>query len=119
MIVNNAAHVRERAGEWIKTLITMRTNLEKWVEAQDNWMYLRPIFASKEMQDKLPEATREFFRVSSGRTNPDAGGYFEGSHAPLIVNTSVVFNPKAVQNLAVSDKAEIFEKLIKTFSKIK
>lgn len=56
----NASHVKEKIEEWMKNLIIMRDNLEKWIEAQNNWMYLDPIFASPEIQKALPKEHQKF-----------------------------------------------------------
>lgn len=100
----NAAHVKERIEEWMKNLIIMRENLQKWIEAQSNWMYLDPIFASSEIQTALPAEHRQFLDLQDSLKRI----YF-----------SAYMNPKAVYNLVVNNRTEIFNSLISYFSKIK
>jgi dynein heavy chain len=50
-----AAHIKDQIQDWIKNLKIMHANLEKWVESQNNWMYLEPIFNSMQMQNILSE----------------------------------------------------------------
>ena len=100
----NAFHVKEKIDEWMKNLIVMRDNLEKWIEAQNNWMYLDPIFASQEIQQALPSEHTAFLELQDSLKKI----YF-----------SAYMNPKAVYNLVVNNRAEIFDGLISYFTRIK
>ena len=100
----NASHVKEKIEEWMKNLIIMRDNLEKWIEAQNNWMYLDPIFGSSEIQKALPEEYSKFLELQDSMSKI----YF-----------SAYMNPKAVYNLVVNNRIEIFNSLITYFTKIK
>ena len=101
----NASHVtKEKIEEWMKNLIVMRENLQNWMEAQNNWMYLDPIFGSTEIQDALPEEHLQFVELQDSLKKI----YF-----------SAYMNPKAIYNLVVNNRAEIFQSLITYFTKIK
>jgi len=88
----------------MKNLIIMRENLEKWIEAQNNWMYLDPIFGSQEIQKALPQEHLKFLELQDSLKKI----YF-----------SAYMNPKAVYNLVVNNRADIFNGLITYFTKIK
>jgi dynein heavy chain len=100
----NASHVKERIEEWIKNLIVMRENLTKWIEAQNNWIYLEPIFASPEIQASLPKAHVEFIDLQATLKR---------------IQFSAYLNPKAIYNLVVNNRIDKFESLINYFSSIK
>lgn len=99
----NAFHVKEKIEGWINNLIIMRDNLSKWMEAQNNWMYLDPIFASPEIQEALPEDYTRFLDLQDSLKRI----YF-----------SAYMNPKAIYNLVVNNRGEIFKELIGYFTKI-
>jgi hypothetical protein len=100
----NASHVKEKTDGWIKNLIIMRDNLQMWMEAQSNWMYLDPIFASYEIQQALPTEYNKFLDLQDSLKRI----YF-----------SAYMNPKAMYNLVVNNRVEIFKELIGYFTKIK
>lgn len=100
----NASHVKEKIEEWIRNLIIMRENLDKWMEAQNNWIYLDPIFASSEIQDALPQDYKQFLELQDLNKRI----YF-----------SAYLNPKAFYNLVVNNRAEVFNHLINYFSRVK
>lgn len=100
----NASHVKERIEEWIKNLIIMRENLSKWIEAQNNWIYLEPIFSSPEIQSGLPKQYDTFLELQATLKR---------------IQFSAYLNPKAIYNLVVNNRIEKFASLINYFSTIK
>ena len=50
----------ERIEEWVSTLMRVQDVLEQWGKCQVNWMYLQPIFDSKDIMKQLPNETKKF-----------------------------------------------------------
>ena len=100
----NASHVKDRIEEWIKNLIIMRENLSKWIEAQNNWIYLEPIFSSPEIQNSLSKEYQTFLELQASLKR---------------ILFSAYLNPKAIYNLVVNNRIQKFNNLINYFSTIK
>lgn len=41
--------------EWYETVIRMNKTLEEWAKVQIQWLYLMPIFSSKDIIAQMPE----------------------------------------------------------------
>ena len=53
----------ERIEEWVSTLMRVQDVIEQWGKCQVNWMYLQPIFDSKDIMKQLPNETKKFRSV--------------------------------------------------------
>ena len=53
----------ERIDEWVKTLMLIQDIIEEWGKCQVSWMYLSPIFDSKDIMKQLPAETKKFKSV--------------------------------------------------------
>lgn len=53
----------DRIEEWVKTLMLVQDITEEWFKCQVNWMYLSPIFESKDIMKQLPNETKKFRSV--------------------------------------------------------
>lgn len=60
----------ERIEDWSNTLMLVQDIIEEWFKVQINWMYLNPIFDSKDIMKQLPNETKKFRNIdSSWRSN--------------------------------------------------
>jgi dynein heavy chain len=99
----NATHVKDQIDEWVKNLVVMLENLEKWIEAQNNWIYLNPIFSSPQIQDALPKEYKQFTELQETFKR---------------ILWSSYHNSKATYNLLINNRVEVFNNLISYFSNI-
>ncbi|KAG5675131.1 hypothetical protein PVAND_005060 [Polypedilum vanderplanki] len=49
--------------DWYNKLIRVQTTIEQWTKVQQNWLYLLPIFSSKDIVAQMPEEGRYFAQV--------------------------------------------------------
>ena len=52
-----------RIEEWVKTLMLIQDIIEEWAKCQVSWMYLSPIFDSKDIAKQLPGESKKFKSV--------------------------------------------------------
>lgn len=52
--------------EWYATVIRMNVTLEEWAKVQVQWLYLMPIFSSKDIVAQMPEEGA-LFHVSANK----------------------------------------------------
>lgn len=57
--------IENEVKEWFDTVNRMIMTLEEWVKVQTQWLYLMPIFNSKEIVAQMPEEGL-LFNVSIG-----------------------------------------------------
>ena len=48
---------------WYIQLIRVQSTLEQWVKVQSSWLYMLPIFSSKDIVAQMPEEGRMFVQV--------------------------------------------------------
>lgn len=53
----------ERIEDWVQTLMRVQDILDEWTKCQVNYMYLQPIFDSKDIMKQLPNETKKFRSV--------------------------------------------------------
>ena len=53
----------DRIEEWVSTLMRVLDILDQWSKCQVNWMYLQPIFDSKDIMKQLPNESKKFRSV--------------------------------------------------------
>jgi dynein heavy chain len=46
--------------EWYEKLIRMMKTVEEWGRVQAQWLYLLPIFSSKDIISQMPEEGKQF-----------------------------------------------------------
>ncbi|GBF98747.1 dynein heavy chain axonemal [Raphidocelis subcapitata] len=56
----------ERLAKWETQLRLVSDVLEQWISLQRAWMYLEPVFASKDIQQQLPLEAKRFAAVDRG-----------------------------------------------------
>lgn len=55
----------EEVREWFVTLIRVQSTIEQWGKVQSTWLYLLPIFSSKDIVAQMPEEGRWFVQVDN------------------------------------------------------
>jgi dynein heavy chain len=50
----------DRLEEWVKTLTVVQETLDEWIATQTLWQYLKPIFASDDINRQIPTIGRQF-----------------------------------------------------------
>ena len=53
----------DRIEDWVSTLMRVLDILDQWSKCQVNWMYLQPIFDSKDIMKQLPNESKKFRSV--------------------------------------------------------
>lgn len=49
--------------DWYDQLMRVNATIDEWTKVQGNWMYLLPIFSSKDIVAQMPEEGRLFAQV--------------------------------------------------------
>jgi dynein heavy chain len=93
--------VKSEIENWIKTLETMASNLEIWVEAQQYWVNLDPIFNTDLFQDFFGEKKQDFMECRQQFKR---------------IMWSSYKNPKAIYNLMIQSRISTFQDLIVFYS---
>lgn len=58
--------IKEDIKEWYETVNRMNNTLEEWAKVQVQWLYLMPIFSSKDIVAQMPEEG-SLFNVSNNQ----------------------------------------------------
>ena len=58
------AHFEEEISEWENNLRHMLDVLEEWMKVQADWMYLQPIFESKDIAKQLADESKKFGNIN-------------------------------------------------------
>lgn len=53
----------EKVKVWYDKIVRVSRTLEEWQKVQINWLYLLPIFSSKDIVAQMPEESRLFTQI--------------------------------------------------------
>lgn len=54
-----------QVNDWYTKLMCVNSTFEEWSKVQANWLYLLPIFSSKDIIAQMPEEGRLFVRIDN------------------------------------------------------
>ena len=102
--VQYSEHIQPEIDDWRLKLNQMRKVLEYWVDAQEAWLQLEPIFSSSHMQESLPQEYESFNDI-------------QGNFRKIMWNT--FHTPKAALNLLMANRDNMLLSIMEGLSSLR